>query len=44
MTIKPLDAVLTEPTNDAIHMVNPTTSPDLTAPLLLNEGIVVAKS
>jgi aminobenzoyl-glutamate transport protein len=31
MIIKPLDAVLTELTNDAIHMVNPATSPDLTA-------------
>jgi aminobenzoyl-glutamate transport protein len=31
MIIKPLDAVLTELTNDAIHMVNPTTSLDLTA-------------
>lgn len=31
MIIKPLDAVLTEITNDAIHMVNPTTSLDLTA-------------
>jgi aminobenzoyl-glutamate transport protein len=31
MIIKPLDAVLTELTNDAIHMVNPTLSLDLTA-------------
>jgi aminobenzoyl-glutamate transport protein len=31
MIIKPLDAVLTELTNDAIHMVNPTVSLDLTA-------------
>jgi len=31
MMIKPLDAVLTELTNDAIHMVNPTLSIDLTA-------------
>ena len=31
MIVKPLDAVLTEITNDAIHMVNPTTSLDLTA-------------
>lgn len=31
MIIKPLDAVLTEITNDAIHMINPTTSLDLTA-------------
>ena len=31
MIIKPLDAVLTELTNDAIHMVNPTISLDLTA-------------
>ncbi len=33
MIIKPLDAVLTELTNDAIHMVNPTISLDLTANL-----------
>jgi len=33
MLIKPLDAVLTELTNDAIHMVNPTISIDLTANL-----------
>ena len=33
MLIKPLDAVLTEITNDAIHMVNPTLSLDLTANL-----------
>ncbi|MBL8887347.1 MAG: AbgT family transporter [Phycisphaerales bacterium] len=31
MLIKPLDAVLTEFTNDAIHMVNPAISIDLTA-------------
>jgi aminobenzoyl-glutamate transport protein len=31
MIIKPLDAVLTELTNDAIHMVNPALSIDLTA-------------
>jgi aminobenzoyl-glutamate transport protein len=31
MLIKPLDAVLTEITNDAIHMVDPTRSIDLTA-------------
>ena len=31
MIVKPLDAVLTELTNDAIHMVNPTLSIDLTA-------------
>ena len=31
MLIKPLDAVLTEFTNDAIHMVDPTRSIDLTA-------------
>jgi aminobenzoyl-glutamate transport protein len=31
MLIKPLDAVLTEITNDAIHMVNPSHSIDLTA-------------
>jgi len=33
MLIKPLDAVLTEITNDAIHMVDPTKSIDLTANL-----------
>jgi aminobenzoyl-glutamate transport protein len=33
MLIKPLDAVLTEITNDAIHMVNPALSLDLTANL-----------
>jgi aminobenzoyl-glutamate transport protein len=33
MMIKPLDAVLTELTNDAIHMVDPTKSIDLTANL-----------
>ena len=33
MLIKPLDAVLTEITNDAIHMVNPTLSIALTANL-----------
>ncbi|MBY0585815.1 AbgT family transporter [bacterium] len=33
MLIKPLDAVLTEFTNDAIHMVDPTRSIDLTANL-----------
>jgi len=33
MLIKPLDAVLTELTNDAIHMVNPAQSIDLTANL-----------
>jgi aminobenzoyl-glutamate transport protein len=31
MIVKPLDAVLTELTNDAIHMVNPTLSIDLTS-------------
>src|SRR5262249_56028986 len=31
MMIKPLDAVLTEITNDAIHMVDPSRSIDLTA-------------
>ena len=36
MIIKPLDAVLTEITNDAIHMVNPTISIDLTANLLFS--------
>jgi len=33
MLIKPLDAVLTEFTNDAIHLVNPAVSIDLTANL-----------
>lgn len=33
MLIKPLDAVLTEFTNDAIHLVNPSVSIDLTANL-----------
>jgi len=33
MLIKPLDAVLTEFTNDAIHLVNPSLSIDLTANL-----------
>ena len=33
MLIKPLDAVLTEFTNDAIHLVNPTQSIDLSADL-----------
>jgi len=33
MLIKPLDAVLTEITNDAIHMVDPTISIDITANL-----------
>ena len=33
MMVKPLDAVLTQLTNDAIHMVNPTLSIDITANL-----------
>jgi aminobenzoyl-glutamate transport protein len=36
MLIKPLDAVLTELTNDAIHMVNPAHSIDLTANILFS--------
>jgi aminobenzoyl-glutamate transport protein len=39
--VKPLDAVLTELTNDAIHMVNPTLSIDLTANLLFSMVSVV---
>jgi aminobenzoyl-glutamate transport protein len=41
MLVKPLDAVLTEITNDAIHMVNPTLSIDLTANLWFSIGSVV---
>ena len=41
MIIKPLDAVLTEITNDAIHMVNPTISLDLTANLLFSSVSVL---
>ena len=41
MMIKPLDAVLTEITNDAIHMVNPTLSIDLTANLWFSIASVV---
>jgi aminobenzoyl-glutamate transport protein len=41
MIVKPLDAVLTEITNDAIHMVNPTLSIDLTANLLFSIASVV---
>jgi aminobenzoyl-glutamate transport protein len=41
MMVKPLDAVLTEITNDAIHMVNPNLSIDLTANLLFSMASVV---
>jgi aminobenzoyl-glutamate transport protein len=41
MMVKPLDAVLTEITNDAIHMVNPTISIDLTANLLFSIASVL---
>ena len=41
MLIKPLDAVLTEITNDAIHMVDPTKSIDLTANLWFSIASVV---
>jgi len=41
MMVKPLDAVLTELTNDAIHMVNPTISIDLTANLLFSMASVL---
>ena len=41
MIVKPLDAVLTEITNDAIHMVNPTISIDLTANMLFSIASVV---
>lgn len=41
MLIKPLDAVLTEFTNDAIHLVNPSLSIDLTANLWFSIASVV---
>ena len=41
MIVKPLDAVLTEITNDAIHMVNPNISIDLTANLLFSMASVL---
>lgn len=41
MLIKPLDAVLTEFTNDAIHLVNPGISIDLTANLWFSVASVV---
>jgi aminobenzoyl-glutamate transport protein len=41
MLIKPLDAVLTEFTNDAIHLVNPALSIDLTANLWFSIASVV---
>lgn len=41
MLIKPLDAVLTEFTNDAIHLVNPSLSIDLTANLWFSVASVV---
>jgi aminobenzoyl-glutamate transport protein len=41
MLIKPLDAVLTEFTNDAIHLVNPAVSIDLTANLWFSMASVV---
>ncbi len=41
MLIKPLDAVLTEFTNDAIHLVNPGVSIDLTANLWFSFASVV---
>ena len=41
MIVKPLDAVLTEITNDAIHMVNPTLSIDLTANILFSIASVL---
>ncbi len=41
MLIKPLDAVLTEFTNDAIHLVNPALSIDLTANLWFSLASVV---
>lgn len=41
MLIKPLDAVLTEFTNDAIHLVDPTISLDLTATLWFSIASVV---
>lgn len=41
MIVKPLDAVLTQITNDAIHMVNPTISIDLTANILFSIASVL---
>lgn len=41
MLIKPLDAVLTEFTNDAIHLVNPSLSIDLTANLWFSMASVI---
>jgi aminobenzoyl-glutamate transport protein len=41
MLIKPLDAVLTEFTNDAIHLVDPTVSIDLTATLWFSVASVI---
>lgn len=41
MLIKPLDAVLTEFTNDAIHIVNPALSLDLTANLWFSIASVI---
>jgi aminobenzoyl-glutamate transport protein len=41
MLIKPLDAVLTEFTNDAIHLVNPSISIDLTANLWFSIASVI---
>lgn len=41
MLIKPLDAVLTEFTNDAIHLVNPALSIDLTANLWFSMASVI---
>ena len=41
MLIKPLDAVLTEFTNDAIHLVDPTRSIDLTANLWFSMASVI---
>ncbi len=41
MLIKPLDAVLTEFTNDAIHLVNPSLSIDLTATLWFSIASVI---
>ncbi len=41
MLIKPLDAVLTEFTNDAIHLVNPAVSIDLTANLWFSAASVI---
>lgn len=42
MLVKPLDAVLTEFTNDAIHLVNPALSIDLTANLWFSMASVIA--